>query len=128
MATAENSSTATFPNTVTQALINASRSITHWTGWTVEVGGTALYTVDSTDAALIVLSQQVTIPAGMLVITVAANTTSSDAGAERGVRGYIRDGIWWQAHYGNPGTNRTANALTELGRVFIAQAGYTVAQ
>ena len=66
MATAENSSTATFPNTIvgiTHALINASRyhaldrldirqrlCTRSWT---------------STDAALIVLSQQVTIPAGM---------------------------------------------------------------
>ena len=47
--------------------------------------------------------------------------------AVRGVRGYILGGVWWQAHYGNPGTQPDKRtALTELGRsAEIAQAsGY----
>ena len=128
MATAKNTGAANFPNTVPQDVIDDSRSVTHWTGWTVETGGTDLYTVDITDAALSILGQTLTIPVEMLVITVVSDTTSSNDGAERGVRGYIKDGIWWQAHYGAPGNNRTANALTELGRVFIDESGYTVEQ
>ena len=98
MATAENTNAVSFPNNVPQDLIDDSRSITHWTGWTTESGGIDLYTIDITDKALSVVSQTVTIPAGMLVITVVSDTTSSDDGAERGVRGYILGGIWWQAH------------------------------
>ena len=128
MATAENTSAVSFPNTVPQNVIDNNRSITHWTGWTTETGGTDLYTIDITDSVLSILNQTITIPAGMLVITVASDATSSDAGAERGVRGYIKDGIWWQAHYNTPGTNRTANVLSDLGRVLIAESGYTVAQ
>ena len=131
MATASNTAAASFPTTTTQQMVDDSRVVTHYTGWTAQTGGTDLYTVTTTDTELsrtiASAGQTVTIPADELILTVASDAVSSDDGAERGVRGYIAGGIWWQAHYGAPGTNRTANVLA-LGRVNIAQAGYTVAQ
>ena len=131
MATAENTAAASFTTTTTQAMVDDSRVVTHYTGWTLETGGDDLYTVGATgtlaDRTIDSAGQTLTIPAGELILTVDSDTVSSDDGAERGVRGYIAGGIWWQAHYGAPGTNRTANILA-LGRVQIAQAGYTVAQ
>ena len=131
MATARNTAAASFPTATTQQMVDDSRVVTHYTGWTAQTGGTDLYTVAATgsvsDRTIASAGQTLTIPATELVLTVASDAVSSDDGAERGVRGYIAGGIWWQAHYGAPGANRTANVLA-LGRVQIAQAGYTVAQ
>ena len=137
MATATSITAVTFPNAAPQSFIDNSRSVTHYTGWTVESGGDDLITLDAVDAAFTDTGQMVRVPAGGIVLTVpeiAYNTSGTEIGrisadmAERGVRGYILGGIWWQAHYGNPGTARTANALTDLGRIQIVASGYTVAQ
>ena len=137
MATATSLSAVTFPTAAPQSFIDSSRSVTHYTGWRTESGSDDLITLDAVDAAFTDEGQMLRVPAGGIVLTVpeiAYNTSGTEIGrisadmAERGVRGYILGGIWWQAHYGNPGTNRTSNALTELGRVQIAASGYTVAQ
>ena len=131
MATAVNTSAASFGTQTTQSMVDSSRVVTHYTGWTASAGGDDLYTVaasgSAADRTIESAGQTLTIPAGELILTVASDTVSSNDGAERGVRGYIAGGIWWQAHYGAPGTNRTANLLA-LGRVQVAQSGWTVAQ
>ncbi len=131
MATARNTAAASFPTATTQQMVDDSRVVTHYTGWTAQNGGVDKYTVAATGTELsrtiASAGQTLTIPVAALILTVLSDATSSDDGAESGVRGYIMGGIWWQAHYGAPGANRTANVLA-LGRVNIAQAGYTVAQ
>ena len=112
IATATNTAAASFPTATTQTMVDDSRVVTHYSGWTTETGGDDLYTVTATgslsDRTIASAGQTLTIPATELVLTVASDAVSSDDGAERGVRGYIAGGIWWQAHYGAPGTNRTA--------------------
>jgi len=135
MATAKNTDAQQFPNTVAQALIDASRSITHFTGWDAAAGGNWLTTIDVGDRALTILGQTVSIPAEMLVLTqpeVGYDGSGAESGrigpamAERMVRGAIAGGTWWQAHYGAPGTNHTDNVLTELGRAAVAESEFTV--
>lgn len=137
MATATNTAAANFPNVVPQSVIDDSRSITHVTGWDASSGGNDLITIDITDVSLSELGQTIRIPASMITLTqpeIAYNSSGTEVGrisadmAERLIRGAIKDGIWWQAHYGNPGTDRTANALTELGRCSIGESAWTVAQ
>ena len=55
-------------------------------------------------------------------------STDPAAMAERAVRGRIAGGVWVQFHTGAPGAQGTDNVITELGRVQIAQAGFTVTQ
>lgn len=137
MATATNTSAVNFPNVVPQSVIDASRSITHITGWDASTGGNDLITIDITDVSLSELGQTIRIPASMITLTqpeIAYNSSGTEVGrisadmAERLIRGAIEGGIWWLAHYGDPGTNRTANSLTELGRAEIGESDWTVAQ
>ena len=140
MATAENTAAASYTTTTTQAMVDDSRVVTHYTGWTLETGGNDMTTFDATgtlaNRTIDSAGQTLTIPATELIITeneIAYDTNGAEIGrvsaamAERGVRGYIVGGLWIQAHYGNPGANRTANILA-LGRVQFAESGWTVAQ
>ena len=46
--------------------------------------------------------------------------------AEKVVRGMIDGGVWVQAHTGAPGTNGTANPLTDIPRIELPESGFTV--
>ena len=57
-----------------------------------------------------------------------AGADETAAMAERAVRGKIAGGVWVQFHTGAPGANGTDNVISELNRLAIAQAAWTVAQ
>ena len=71
MATAVNTSAASFGTQTTQSMVDSSRVVTHYTGWTASAGGDDLYTVSATgslaDRTVDSAGQTLSIPAGELM-------------------------------------------------------------
>ena len=102
---------------------------THISLWTAESGGDFLGSkLISTDPDALALGERYELAAGALVISQPAGTNETAALAERAVRGRIAGGVWVQFHTGAPGNAGADNVIDELGRVQIAQAGFTVTQ
>ena len=51
----------------------------------------------------------------------------TEAMAMRKLTGAVAGGLWVQFHTGDPGANGTSNAISELGRVQVTQAQWTIA-
>ena len=62
-------------------------------------------------------------------ITFTQNPTGNEteAMAMRKLTGAVAGGLWVQFHTGDPGANGTSNAISELGRVQVTQAQWTIA-
>ena len=102
---------------------------THISLWDQQQNGNFLQSQQiSTDPAALALGERYEIAAEALVINQPAGANEAAAMAGRAVRGRIAGGVWVQFHTGAPGNNGTDNVIAELGRVEIAQAGFTVAQ
>ena len=102
---------------------------THISLWDAQQNGNFLQSQQlSTDPAALALGERYEIAAEALVITQPAGANEAAAMAERAVRGRIAGGVWVQFHTGAPGAQGTDNVIAELGRVQIAQGGFTVAQ
>lgn len=102
---------------------------THLSLWDAQQNGNFLQSQQiSTDPAALALGERYEIAAEALVINQPAGANESAAMAERAVRGRIAGGVWVQFHSGAPGAQGTDNVIAELGRVQIAQGGFTVAQ
>lgn len=101
---------------------------THLTLWTAENGGDYLQTVAlSNNPDPLALDERFEIAAEALTINQDKAASESNAQAIRAVRGRILGGVWAQAHNGAPGNLGTNNVIAGIGRVQIAQAGFTVA-
>ena len=102
---------------------------THISLWDAQQNGNFLQSQQiSTDPAALALGERYEIAVEALVINQPAGANESAAMAERAVRGRIAGGVWVQFHTGAPGAQGTDNVIAELGRVEIAQGGFTVAQ
>ena len=102
---------------------------THISLWDAQQNGNFLQSQQiSTDPAALALGERYEIAAEALVINQPAGANESADMAERAVRGRIAGGVWVQFHTGAPGAQGTDNVIAELGRVQIAQGGFTVAQ
>ena len=102
---------------------------THISLWDAQQNGNFLQSQQiSTDPAALALGERYEIAAEALVINQPAGANETAAMAERAVRGRIAAGVWVQFHTGVPGAQGTDNVIAELGRVQIAQGGFTVAQ
>ena len=102
---------------------------THISLWDAQQNGNFLQSQQiSTDPAALALGERYEIAAEALVINQPAGANEAAAMAERAVRGRIAGGVWVQFHTGAPGAQGTDNVIAELGRVEIAQGGFTVAQ
>ena len=102
---------------------------THISLWDQQQNGNFLQSQQiSTDPAALALGERYEIAAEALVINQPAGANEAAAMAGRAVRGRIAGGVWVQFHTGAPGAQGTDNVIAELGRVEIAQAGFTVAQ
>ena len=102
---------------------------THISLWDAQQNGNLLGTkAISTDPDALALGEKLEFAAETLVINQPAGADETVAMAERAVRGKIAGGVWVQFHTGAPGANGTDNVISELNRVAIAQAAWTVAQ
>ena len=102
---------------------------THISLWDAQQNGNFLQSQQiSTDPAALALGERYEIAAEALVINQPAGANESADMSERAVRGRIAGGVWVQFHSGAPGAQGTDNVIAELGRVQIAQGGFTVAQ
>ena len=102
---------------------------THISLWDAANAGNLLGTkAISTDPDALALGEKLEFAAQTLVINQPAGADETAAMAERAVRGKIAGGVWVQFHTGAPGANGTDNVISELNRVAIAQAAWTVAQ
>ena len=102
---------------------------THVSLWDAAANGNLLgKKAISTDPDALALGEKLEFAAETLVINQPAGADETAAMAERAVRGKIAGGVWVQFHTGDPGANGTDNVISELNRVAIAQAAWTVAQ
>ncbi|MDE0167331.1 MAG: hypothetical protein OXL36_19715 [Bryobacterales bacterium] len=102
---------------------------THVSLWDAAANGNLLGTkAISTDPDALALGEKLEFAAEALVINQPAGADETAAMAERAVRGKIAGGVWVQFHSGAPGANGTDNVISELNRVSVAQAAWTVAQ
>ena len=114
-----------FPNVVPQALVTASRKVTHLTLWREAARTNFMGELDITDSAVVQLGQVVRLPAGIIIFTVPTPTNGSAYTALEGVKGMTGGGVYVDAHYGDPGTDHTENRLGELGQANIPGSEWT---
>ena len=100
---------------------------THVGFWSAATGGSFLgRQAISTNPDALTLGERYTFPAGSLVITQPAGTNETEAMAQRAAGGKVAGGVWISYHTGDPGTTGADNTITELGRVSVPAADWTI--
>lgn len=100
---------------------------THVSFWdSADAGNFLSWVALANNPSALVLGERLQFAAGALTVTQAAGANESEESARRAVRGWISGGVYVQFHTGNPGAAGTNNVISELNRVQIPQAGWTV--
>ena len=95
---------------------------THFSGWSAAANGTRYFRFDNTDVGPLELGQKARIIADALVLSQATGVDETDDQAQRGIEGKISGGMWIQFE------QSSGTVITDMARVQINQAGFTVAQ
>ena len=81
----------------------------------------------STNPDALTLGQQYEIAAGSLDLDMAVGTSGlTEAMLIRALNGMIGARVWVGVHTGDPGANGTANLVTDIGRIELVLADFTV--
>ena len=95
--------------------------------WDAATGGTYFLREDiSTNPDALSLGDRLEIAANALTLNQPASANETEAFARKALQGRIAGGLWIQFHTGDPGSSGNSNVITELGRVQIAQSGWTI--
>ena len=124
MAEAENQ-VKDFPNVVPQADVTANRKVTHLTIWREAARTNFMGKLDITDSAVVKLGQAVRLPAGIISFTIPTPTNGSAYTATEAVKGITDDGVYVDAHYGDPGSANDMNRLSSIGQANIGGSEWT---
>ena len=96
--------------------------------WTTETGGDYLDDgTISTNPDALALGDTYSIAVNAITFTQNPTGNETEAMAMRKLTGAVAGGLWVQFHTGDPGANGTSNAISELGRVQVTQAQWTIA-
>ena len=96
--------------------------------WTTETGGDYLDDgTISTNPDALALGDTYSIAVNAITFTQNPTGNETEAMAMRKLTGAVSGGLWVQFHTGDPGANGTSNAISELGRVQVTQAQWTIA-
>lgn len=116
-----------FEHPVSQAMVDAARTITHLSIWrdAARTAATRIGIIQITASATVELGQTVTLPAGIITFTVPTPSNGTAYAATEAVKGMHGSAIYIDAHHAAPGNAGTQNRLSDLGQATLTSSNWT---